>query len=130
MATAPAFTSIPRFEFVRVAAANTNRDGTGTPAMLITGVAAGTKVTSITFQAEVTTSQGMWRVFSSLDAGTTWRLYDEIPVPALVPSATVAGSRMVRYYSDLILRNASHQLGVTSHNGEAFVSHAAGGDLT
>lgn len=131
MATDPKFASTPRWEFLRVSAANTTKDGTGTaPLSLITGVAAGTKVTSITGVAEVTTGAGMWRIWSTVDAGTTWRLFDEIPVSANTVSASVAGIRVVRTYADLILRNASHQLGATSHLGEACVFHAAAGDLT
>lgn len=130
MATAPAFASTPRFEFARVAAANTNHDGSGTIVSLITGVTAGTKVTSVTGVAEVTTTAGMLRIWSTVDAGTTWRLFDEVAIAANTVSASVAGIRVVRTYSDLILRNASHQLGVTMHNAEAIVCHAAGGDLT
>lgn len=132
MATDPKFASTPRWEFARVTAANTSHDGSTTTGLvsLITGVAAGTKVTSITIVSEVTNTAGMVRVWSSVDAGTTWRLFDEIPIPAVTVSASVAGNRIVRTYNDLILRNASHQLGVTTHNAEAFVCHAAGGDLT
>lgn len=130
MATDPKFASTPRFEVARVAAANTNHDGSGTIVSIITGVAAGTKVTSLTIISEVTNAAGMVRIWSTLDAATTWRLFDEIPIAAVTVSASVAGNRIVRTYADLILRNASHQLGVTTHNAEAFVVHAAGGDLT
>ncbi len=130
MASDPKFASTPRFEFARVAAANTNRDGTGTIVSLITGVAAGTRVTSITAVAEVTTTAGMFRIWSTVDAGTTWRLFDELPVPALTPSASVPAWRIRRTYDDLILRSASHIIGITMHNAEAVVAHAAGGDLT
>lgn len=130
MATDPKFASLPRFEMARVAAANTNHDGTGAVVSLITGVASGTKVTSITAIAEVTTAAGMWRIWSTLDGGTTWRLFDELPVPLTTVSATTPGYRIVRTYTDLVLRNASHQLGATSHIGEAVVFHTAAGDLT
>lgn len=130
MATDPKFASTPRFEVARVAAANTAHDGSGTIVSLITGVTAGTKVTSITVVSEVTNTAGMVRIWSTLDGGTTWRLFDEVPIAANTVSASVAGIRVVRTYADLVLRNATHQLGITTHNAEAFVAHAAGGDLT
>lgn len=130
MAANPAFASTPRWEFARVTAANTNHDGTGTITTLITGVAAGTKVTAVIAVAEVTTTAGMVRIWSSLDGGTTWRLFDELPVQAITVSASQQGWRLRKEYVTLVLRDASHKLGVTMHNAEAVVVHVEGGDLT
>lgn len=133
MASDPKFASTPRFEMVRINALNTNHDGTvvsSTPAILITGVAAGTKVFSITAVAEVTTTAGMLRIWSTLDATPTWRLYDEIPILANTVSATVPGIRIYKTYPDLILRSAIHSIGVSMEKAEAIVCHAAAGDLT
>ena len=82
MASTPSFTSTPRIGAANVATANTNRDGTGTITALLTGAAAGTKVTSITAQAAVTTTAGMVRIFVSTDSGSTWRLFDELAIAA------------------------------------------------
>lgn len=130
MASTPSFTSTPRVGIANVAAANTNRDGTGTITALITGAAAGTKVTSITAQAAVTTTAGMVRIFVSTDSGSTWRLFDELSIAAATVSASVKGTRITTTYTDLVLADASHRLGCTTHNAESINVIALGGDLT
>jgi hypothetical protein len=130
MATTPTFTSTARADFVNVASANTARDGTGTIATLMTGAAAGTKVFEINIQATATTTAGMVRIFISSNDGTTWRLFDEISVPAATPSATVKASRNSTLYNNLILPSATHRLGVTTHNAESINVIALSGDLT
>jgi hypothetical protein len=130
MAANPTFTSTPRVGLANVAAANTNRDGTGTITALITGAAAGTKVFEIAAQATVTTTAGMVRIFLSTDSGSTWRLFDELAIAAATVSASVKGTRITSTYTDLVLASASHQLGCTTHNAESINVVALGGDLT
>jgi hypothetical protein len=130
MATTPSFTSTPRIGSANVAAANTNRDGTGTITALLTGAAAGTKVTSISAQAAVTTTAGMVRIFLSTDTGSTWRLFDELSIAAATASASVKATRITATYNDLVLPDASHRLGCTTHNAESINVVAVGGDLT
>ena len=130
MASTPSFTSTPRVGVANVSAANTNRDGTGTITALITGAAAGTKVTSITAQAAVTTTAGMVRIFLTTDAGSTWRLFDELAIAAATVSASVKGTRTTTTYTDLVLPDASHRLGCTTHNAESINVIALAGDLT
>lgn len=130
MATTPTFTSTPRVATVSISTANTGRDGTGTITSLISGVSAGTKVFEIVVQATATTTAGMVRVFMSTDSGSTWRLFDEVAIAAATPSASVKATRVSTTYANLVLASSSVSIGVSTHNAEAFVVSALGGDLT
>ena len=130
MASTPSFTSTPRVGLANVAAANANRDGTGTITALISGVAAGTKITSIRAEPAVTTTAGMVRIFITVDAGTTWRLFDELAIAAATASASVKTAGIVVTYTDLVLTDGSCRLGCTTHNAESINVVALGGDLT
>lgn len=130
MSTKPAFTSTVRHGIGAVSAANTNRDGTGTIVSILTGVAAGTRIFEIVAKATSTTTAGMIRLFISLDGGSTWKLYDEILVAAVTPSASVSTFRASVTPTNLLLPNASAILGASTHNAEAFNVSAQGGDLT
>lgn len=127
MATNPAFAVTPRISSVNVATANANRDGTGTVATLITGVAAGTRIAEIVAQARVTTTTGMVRVF--LYDGTTFYLFDEIAIAAATVSASVKGTRVSVSYANLILPSASWSVRVSTHNAESIDVIALGADL-
>ena len=130
MATTPNFTNGARLTKASLSAANTNRDGTGTIVTVIIGVTGGTKVNRVTVQNTVTTTAGMVRLFLSLDIGITWALFDEIPITAITVSASVAGSRIEKPYSDLELPSTSAILGATTHNAEAAIVWAHVGDFT
>lgn len=127
MAAEPVFAVTPRIGAVNVATANTNRDGTGTVATLITGVAAGTRIAEIVVQARVTTTAGMVRVF--LFDGTTYRFFDEISIAAATVSATVKGTRVSTLYNNLILPSAAWSIVVSTHNAESMDVFAFGADL-
>lgn len=129
MATTPTFSKTARLATSAISAANTNRDGTGTIATVLSGVSVGTRVEEVVIQATGTTTAGMVRLFTSTDSGTTWRLYDEIPVSATTPSGTTAAFRTRRIYQNLVLGSSTHALGVSTHNAEAFNVTAHGGDL-
>jgi hypothetical protein len=130
MAYSPTFTSTPRTSVVTVATANANRDGTGTIATLIAGVAAGTKIIEIDVTPSVTTTAGMLRIFISTDSGTTWKLFDEISIAAATPSASVKTSRNTATYSNLILVGTTQVLGVAPNNAESMNVTVFGADLT
>ena len=130
MATTPNFTSTSRLATASVSAANTNRDGTGSIITVLTGVAAGTKVFEVDVQMTVTSTAGMVRLFLSSDTGTTWKLFDEVAIAAATVSASVKGTRVATQYTNLILPSASWVLGAATHNAEASVVTALGGDLT
>ena len=127
MALEPAFAVTPRIGAVNVATANTNRDGTGTVATLITGAATGTRIAEIVVQARVTTTAGMVRIF--LYDGTTYRFFDEVAIAAATVSGTVKGTRLSTLYSQLVLPNASWSVVVSTHNAESIDVIALGADL-
>lgn len=128
MATDPAFAVTPRMASVNIATANTNRDGTGTVATLITGAATGTRIAEIVVKAKVTTTVGQVRVFL-VENGTTFYLFDEIAVSAATVSASVQGIRVSTTYNNLVLPNASWSIRVSTHNAESMDVTALGADL-
>lgn len=127
MAADPAFAVTPRIASVNVATANTNRDGTGTVATLITGASTGTRVAEIVIQARVTTTAGMVRIF--LHDGTTFYAFDEVSVAAATVSASVKGTRVSTTYNNLVLPSASWSVRVSTHNAESIDVTALGADL-
>lgn len=127
MAADPAFAVTPRVGAVNVATANTNRDGTGTVATVITGASTGTRVAEIVVQARVTTTAGMVRLF--LYDGTTYRLFDEISIAAATVSASVKATRVSTLYNNLVLPSASWSIVAATHNAESMDVTALGADL-
>ena len=129
MAAAINYAAVPRLAAVTISTANTNRDGTGTVATLITGVAAGTRIEAVRIAATGTTTAGVVRIF--LHDGTTFFLIREELVPATTPSTTVAVFMREVVFGDqrpLTLPSASWSLRVSTHNAEAFTVHAVGAD--
>lgn len=125
MATVPNFTKTPVLGLANIATANTNRDGTGTIADVVTGAAVGTRIERITIQATVTTTAGQIRLYIS--DGTTTRLWDEVLVTALTPSATIKPFRYA--YLNLALNLPSgFKLRASTNNAESFNVIAEGGN--
>lgn len=89
MATSPSYAATPVTALAQVATANTNRDGTGTMATVLTGASSGTRVDDIIVKAAQTVTAGMIRFFMSTNGGTTKQLIYEIAVTATTASATV-----------------------------------------
>lgn len=127
MAADPVFAVTPRIATVNVATANTNRDGTGTVATLITGASTGTRIAEIVCQARVTTTAGMVRIF--LHDGTNFFFFDEVGIAAATVSASVKGTRVSTTYNNLVLPNASWSVRVSTHNAESIDVTALGADL-
>ena len=127
MAAEPVFAVTPRIGATNVATANTNRDGSGTVATLITGAATGTRVAEIVVKARVTTTAGQVRAW--LYDGTTYRFLDEYAVAAATVSATVQGTRVSTSYVNLILPSASWSIVVATHNAESIDVTAFAADL-
>lgn len=126
MAANPTFAATPGNAYVRVTAANTNRDGTGSIGTLVQGVVGGRMVERVRFKYEVTTTAGMARLFYSEDSGTTWRLIGETPVTAITASASVAtfAGEFIDA-SGIKLVGTAQRLGVASNNAEAVGFFAA-----
>lgn len=130
MATAPAYAANPRsLDIAQVSAANTTRDGTGTIVTVATGSAAGFRIAEVATQAIVTTTAGMVRLYLSTDTGSTWRLFDEIPVSAVTVAASTPAYRASRRYDNLVLFGTSDLLGASTHNAEAINVFPMGADL-
>ncbi len=133
MTATPVFSQTPKLAVGQVSAANTNRDGTGTLVTLLTAGANGARVERITIEAAVTTTAGMVRFFVSVDGGTTKRLWREVPVTAITPSATVAAFtssiNTALYTLPLLLLPASAILYASTHNAEAMNVFAEYGDF-
>lgn len=68
----PAWPQTPNFAGVKVTAANTNLDGSGTINTLATMGADGGRVTGLYAGAQATVTATAVRFFVSYDAGTTW----------------------------------------------------------
>lgn len=125
--TVPIFPLTPVIGAGQVSAANTNRDGTGTLATILTGAANGTRVHKVTIHATVTTTAGMVRLF--IDDLTNKRLWKEIPVTAITVSATVAGFDYViqLFGEDALHLPNGYILKGSTHNAEAINVIAEGG---
>ena len=134
MAITPNFAAIPKVGTGALSVANTNRDGTGTIVTLFTAGSSGSRIDSIVIQATATTTAGMVRLF--IHDGTNARLYDEVPVFAVTPAASVPAWSVAlgnnaplstgRY--PLMLPSGS-SLRASTHNAEAFNVHVIGGDF-
>ena len=113
----------------QVSAANTNRDGTGTIATILTGGSSGTLIDAIRIVATGTTTAGVIRLY--LYDGANTRLLDEIIVPVIAPSTSVkVFERTLTYLiSKLILPNNSWELRASTHNAETFNIMAIGANL-
>lgn len=128
MATDPKFTSVAVAARADVSAANTNRDGTGTIVDIVTAASAGTVIEKIVVQAQVTTTAGMVRLF--VHNGTNYRLFREYAIAAATPSASVAATRVTETFDVPLVLPTGYKLAASTHNAEAMVVWALGGDLT
>ena len=132
MSANPVFASVARIGFASVTTANTNRDGTGTIADILTGVAAGTRIDRLVLQATGDPADSVVTLF--LHDGTSYRLFDEVDLgnPAAA-STTVAGYRIEKPYTDLVLPSASWKLAAAitvALTSGAINAFAFGADLT
>ena len=109
MASTPQFISTARIGATTVSTANSNRDGTGTIATVLTGAATGTRVNEIVLKATGDPADSIVCLF--LHDGTTYSLFDEIDLgdPAAA-STTVTGYRTSVRYDNLVLPSASWSL--------------------
>ena len=117
MSSAAAYASTPATAHGQVSTANTARDGTGTIATILTAGASGTRIDDIDIVAAGTTTAGVVRLF--LHDGTNARLYKEILVSAITPSATVAVFSSALRNLGLVLKSG-WSLRASTHNAETF----------
>jgi hypothetical protein len=131
MATAPSFASVsPRVAVGAISTANTARDGTGTgPATAIFSAgASGSKIEEIRVKATSTTTAGMVRLYLYDGSGTDGTMFDEVPVTAITPSATVETFEAVMTYDNLVIPTG-WSITASTHNAEAFRVMVFGADF-
>ena len=117
MASNAQYASIPASAMAVISAANTARDGTGTIVTVETAGASGTRIDDIVITATGTTTAGMVRLF--LHDGTNARLWREVPVTAITPSATVQAFTATLSNLALVLQTG-WSLRASTHNAETF----------
>lgn len=130
MAVTPNFTSTPRCAIAQATAANTNRDGTGTIATVLTAGSNGTRLERVRIQAAGTTTAGVIRLF--IHDGSSARLFSEILVTAATPSTTVqawSADIDLSYNGQAMLLPNGFSLRVSTHNAETFNVIAMGADF-
>jgi hypothetical protein len=110
-----------------LSAANTNRDGSGTTATLVTGGSLGTRIDRIKTIAAGTVTAGVVRFY--LSDGTNTRLFKERLVAATTPSTTVAVFEDEITFADALIIPTGWTLKASTHNAEAFNLFAHGGDI-
>tara|TARA_R110000868_G_scaffold123810_1_gene327617 strand:+ start:98 stop:490 length:393 start_codon:yes stop_codon:yes gene_type:complete len=130
MATTPQFVNTPRIETVNVATANTAINGSGTITALIQGATGGTRVLEVVVKGAATTAAANINIFLTTDSGTTWRLFDTISVTAVTTADTTPTNRVRTTYPNLVLKDATHRVGVTTTISQSTNVIALGGDLT
>lgn len=131
MATAPAYTSVPRLGVARLTTADTSRTAPTNYVTVLTGVGAGTILDWVTIMCD-DPADSMVSLF--LHDGTTFHLFDDwdLSNPAAA-STTVAGYRESRTYPGLRLPSASWSLRATvtvALTAGGINVFAGGGDLT
>jgi hypothetical protein len=118
MATTAQYAATARTAVAQVTTANTNRNGTGTIVTVFTGGSSGSRIDDISIVATGTTTAGVVRLF--LNDGTTSYLWQEILVPAITPSTTVAVFSAALLNQSLILASSSWSLRASTNNSETF----------
>lgn len=129
MAENAQFTATANTARVRISTANTNRDGSGTIGNVFAAGASGSRIERVRIKATSTTTAGMVRMYTY--DGSTYRLYEEIAVSAITPSATVES-----FEATVTLGNGAPltlatgwSLGFSTHNAETFDVTVIGGDF-
>lgn len=129
--TTPVFVITPKIGMVRFSTGNSNRDGTGTLADVITGGSFGTRVDRIVVKASSTTTAGMVR-FYVYDGSSATRLWREELVTAITPSGTVASFEKVLLSPEvsqpLLVLPSNYVLKISTVNAEQFDCIAHAGD--
>lgn len=113
-----------------ISTANSNLNGTGTIYTVLTAASNGTTIQSVVIKAQVTTSQGMVRLFL-YDGDSITMLLKEIPVPAVTKSGTAHSfSHKVDFNGKGFALTSGYSLKATTENGESFNIIAEGLDWT
>lgn len=127
MAATPQFTGTPNVGIAALSVANTNRDGTGTIATIITAGASGSRIDKVVVKATATTTAGMVRLF--LHDGANAKLLTEITVTAVTVSASTPGFETVVDFLGGLVVPTGYSLRAATHNAESFNVTAFGGNF-
>lgn len=127
MATAPAYAATPRHAVGALAAANTNRDGTGTIVTVFTAGANGSRVDKLRINAKSSTTAGVIRIF--IHDGTNYALWKEVLVTAATPSTSVETFSWEQELTYPILLPSGYSIRASTHNAETFSLFIIGGDF-
>lgn len=127
MASSPVFATTPRIGAVSIATADSSYTAPTNVGTLITGVAAGTRISEIVVKCAATSSAAIVRIF--LYDGSAYWLFDEITIAAATGSATVQQTRVSSVYNNLILPSASWSIRVTTSVSQTTHVTALGADL-
>jgi hypothetical protein len=118
MATTAQYAATARTATTSVSTANTNRNGTGTIATVFTAGTNGSRIDDIFIVAQGTTTANVVRLF--VNDGTTSWLWQEIIVPAITPSTSVAVFSAALLNQSLILATSSWSLRASTNNAETY----------
>lgn len=132
----PIFTQTAKVGVGVLAAANTARDGSGSIVTAFTAGSEGAYIKRATFissQASAAASSAMvGRLFTSIDAGSTWQLRAEVALPTITASNTVIGQSQTITFADGLIIPASALVGATisvyAGVQDRFVCYVEGGD--
>lgn len=127
MAAAPGYAATLRFGGAAISSADTSRTAPASVGTVLTAGASGSRVDVVHVNATGTTTAGTVRLW--VYTGSVYYLLKEVEVLAVVPSATQIAWAVDMTFDGGILLPASHSLRATTHNAEAFVVLAFGGDL-
>lgn len=133
MASSPGYAAVPHNAAALIGAVETNLQVPTQAAVVFTAGASGSKIEEVVVQASATsltptTVAGL--VYLFLYDGSTYHLFDIIPVTAITASATAAGFRASRGYNNLVLLNGWSLRASQSETSNASLlkCHALGGD--
>jgi hypothetical protein len=127
--TSPIFVLTPKRPQVRIATANTARDGTGTLGTLVIVGANGAFYKGIRIQAEGTTTVGVVRLFNQVAGSGNFELIKEFLIPALTPSTSIEAASYEWFPPAGLVFGAADVVKCSTHNAETFsVALDGGGD--
>jgi len=122
----PRFIAEPVVGIAAISTANPNRDGTGTMGTVATAPPTGMIIDLIRVKASATTTAGMVRLF--IHDGSNARLYDEVAVTAITPSATVKSFEAEVVPATPLILPSGYSLRASTEQAEAFNVYAIGGN--
>ena len=125
--TTPIFVLTPKHPTVRIATANTNRDGTGTLGTVFTAGSNGAFFRGVRVQSEATTTAGVVRLYIQAAGAGNNELIKELMITAVTPSASVEATSIEWYPSGGMVLAATDVLKASTHNAETFSVWAEGG---